>query len=100
MAARPLLQKERFGGFKESYGGFMDRTLTDEDLVEEVCLDCAVTFGDISERLISEIEKLSPFGRSNEKPLLLATQADILLSEVVGERHLRMARGPDGGRED
>jgi len=96
MAAGLTLKKERFGDFKESYADFMDRTLTDEDLVEEVCLDCAVTFGDISERLISEIEKLSPFGRSNEKPLLLATQADILLSEVVGERHLRMAIRQDG----
>src|SRR3990172_6292884 len=61
MAAGLTLKKERFVDFKESYADFMDRTLTDEDLVEEVCLDCAVTFGDISERLISEIEKLSPF---------------------------------------
>ncbi|MBI5598541.1 MAG: single-stranded-DNA-specific exonuclease RecJ [Deltaproteobacteria bacterium] len=99
-AAGLSIRKERVNGFMEAYIDFMNRAVLDASLAAEVAVDYVVSFEDITERLVSEIERLSPFGCSNEKPLLCATSTDILSTEVVGTRHLRMTLSQGGRTRD
>lgn len=89
-AAGFTIKKIRIDEFSVAYARFMDAAITDEDLIEELRLDCAVSFEELSGRLMTELDRLQPFGRSNERPLFCATSADILQSEVVGRGHLKM----------
>jgi single-stranded-DNA-specific exonuclease len=46
-----------------------NQQLTEEELTPVVRLDCAMPVSYISERLVSQLSLLEPFGKSNEKPL-------------------------------
>ncbi len=89
-AAGLTVRRGRIDDFKKAYTELLNRTLSDDDLVPEVELDGIVSLDEVDARLVSEIERLAPFGRSNERPLLCATGTDIVHTEVVAKRHLRM----------
>ena len=74
----------------------MNSNLSDEDLIPEVELDCMVSFDELNLRLLGELKRLEPFGQANEKPLFCATGADILNTEVVKEKHLRIKMRQNG----
>lgn len=97
---------ERFGGhkaaagltvsigslpaFKDDFIRYVNSALTDDDLMPEINLDAVVSLDEVNSRLISEIESLAPFGQSNREPLLCLPDAQIVGTEVVGNRHLRL----------
>ncbi len=97
-AAGLTVRKDNVGGFVDAFVGFFNSTLTDEDLVPEVELDSIVTLDEIDARVISEIERLSPFGSSNRQPLLGAKDTHVLTTEVVGRGHLRLMLSQNGCR--
>jgi single-stranded-DNA-specific exonuclease len=47
-------------------------TLTDEDLVMKIDVDAALSMNDINLDLAEALEKLEPFGKSNEEPVFMA----------------------------
>jgi single-stranded-DNA-specific exonuclease len=95
-AAGLTVRKENIEGFMDAFIDFFNRTLTDDDLVPEVELDALVSLDEIDSRVVAEIERLSPFGRSNRQPLLGATDAHVLRTEVVGRGHLRLVLRHNG----
>ena len=88
-AAGLTLERGKIDAFRTLFVDLLNRTLKEEDLVPEVTIDAVVSLDELNPRVVSEIEKLSPFGTGNEEPLLGALDAHIIYSEVVGERHLR-----------
>ena len=55
-----------------------------------------VSFDELNLRLLGELKRLEPFGQANEKPLFCAIGADILNTEVVKEKHLRIKMRQNG----
>ncbi len=89
-AAGLTLKRENLDAFRKEFIGLVNSTLTAEDLVPLVELDAQVTLDELKPRLVDEIERLSPFGHKNERPLLCIMGANILHTEVVKDRHLRV----------
>ncbi len=89
-AAGLTLKRENLEAFRREFIGLMNSALSAEDLVPTVELDARVTLDELKPRLVDEIEKLSPFGYMNERPLLCVMGANILHTELVKDRHLRV----------
>lgn len=97
-AAGLTVKRENIEGFVNAFVAYFTANLTDDDLVPEVELDAFVTLDEIDSMAISEIQRLSPFGRSNRQPLLGARDAHVLKTEVVGRGHLKLTVKQDGCR--
>lgn len=95
-AAGLTLARQRLAVFREEFVRYLDGMLTDEDLTPEIELDAVVSLGDITGRLVSEIESLAPFGCANREPLLCVEDADITDAQVVGTKHLRFKVSQNG----
>jgi single-stranded-DNA-specific exonuclease len=87
-AAGLTVRKEKIAEFSEAFTTYFNNTLTDDDLVPEVELDAVVSLEEIDARCVTEMERLSPFGRANRRPLLALKDANIVRTEVVGRGHL------------
>ena len=100
LAAGLTIKEEHIPAFREEFTSFMNQSLTEEDLVPELLLDAEVTLDEVTPTFVNEIEKLSPFGLSNRKPLLMTRGAVVVSSEVVGQRHLRLTISQNGHERD
>ena len=61
-------------------------TLRDCDLEETLMLDLQMKLGWVSDRLMTELEKLEPYGNGNEKPLF-AERVYVSQVRVMGDKH-------------
>jgi single-stranded-DNA-specific exonuclease len=60
-------------------------SLTDEMLIPKVSIDIHLPFGYITEDLITELKRLEPFGKGNEKPLFAEKNCRIKSALIVGK---------------
>lgn len=51
--------------------------LTEEDLKEKLYLDAVLSFGEISERLMEELDFPEPFGNGNSKPVFASSGVEV-----------------------
>lgn len=89
-AAGLTVSMENLHAFKDDFIKYANGKLTDEDMMPEISLDAVVSLDEVNARLIAEIGSLAPFGQSNREPLLCVPDAQIVGTEVVGNRHLRL----------
>ena len=54
-------------------------------------VDAELRFDQISPKLVSELERLEPFGESNPAPLFLARNVQVRSAAIVGRRHRKMS---------
>lgn len=95
-AAGLTVRRDNLNDFRAAFIAYMNSNLSDDDLIPEVELDCMVSFDELNLRLLGELKRLEPFGQANEKPLFCAMGADILNTEVVKEKHLRIKMRQNG----
>lgn len=62
-----------------------DTALTEEMLVPKVTIDISLPLGFITEQLITELKRLEPFGKGNEKPLFAEKNLKIKSALIVGK---------------
>lgn len=89
-AAGLTIARENIDRFREEFQGYISERLNEDDLTPEIVLDAVIKLDELDARLLSEIERLAPFGASNREPLLAVTDAEIHATEIVGNRHLRL----------
>lgn len=89
-AAGLTINRGNLESFRAKFFGYLNSSVAEEDLVPEILLDSVVSLGDVTDRLLAEIDSLAPFGAANREPLLCVSGADIVQTEVVGSRHLRV----------
>lgn len=67
--------------------------LTDEDVVPKVRIDAPVLLNQVTVDLVSRIEKLEPFGKSNPSPVLAAKSVLVTGIQTMGteKTHLKFA---------
>lgn len=87
-----------FPAFAERFDQHCRVALTHEQLQKVLTIDAEVLLGELSTRVIEEIEKLEPHGIGNPRPLLVVNRVKVLGEpKVVGARQnhlqLRVAQG-------
>lgn len=73
--------------------------LTEDDLTETVMFDCAMPISYISEKLVDDISRLEPFGKSNEKPKFAQANLRIKRATACGKegQYLRIIFEDENG---
>lgn len=89
-AAGLTIERKNIDRFKAEFLGYLNGSVTEEDLTPEILLDSVVSLEEIDKRLLDEIDSLAPFGVSNREPVLCLSGAGIVASEVVGKKHLKV----------
>ncbi len=82
-AAGMSLPKENLAEFQRRL--VENSRLTEDDLTEKVSIDVILPFGLVTERVISELKLLEPFGVGNEKPLFAERNLKLLHARILGK---------------
>jgi single-stranded-DNA-specific exonuclease len=72
MAAGLKIKLKNIERFKTNFDNAVATGIKPSDLTPKLSIDCELGFDDISDRLINEIESLTPFGNGNPEPLFIA----------------------------
>lgn len=105
----------KFGGHKMAAGLSMEKgsadllrqrlndkcTLTDDDLTEKLKIDIPLPIGYLNEDLVSELDRLEPYGLANPRPLFAQKDVGIKNMRLTGKNEdtLKLTlsgAGPDG----
>lgn len=62
-------------------------TLTEQDMAEKVSIDMELPFSCVTEKLVSELTLLEPFGKGNVKPVFAARNVSVLEGRILGKNH-------------
>jgi single-stranded-DNA-specific exonuclease len=68
----------------------------ESDFVSQTVIDAQCDLKDINHSLLTEIDRLAPFGTCNPEPVLCVRNVNIASPAVVGNNHLRMRINSDG----
>jgi single-stranded-DNA-specific exonuclease len=68
----------------------LSATTPQEALVPERRVDLELPLDDLDERLVSELDRLEPYGTSNPEPTFLARGVRVRSRAVVGGSHLKL----------
>ena len=98
MAAGLKIKLKNIDRFKINFDNSVSSGITPADFTPKLSIDCELDFDDISDRLIDEIESLTPFGNGNPEPLFIAKNVDIFSSKIVGKNHRSMLLKQSAGK--
>ena len=90
MAAGLTIRSDKLREFQDSFEKAVTQMTCPEDWIPKLIIDAEIEFADITENLIDEIEKLSPFGSGNPEPLFAAQNVKVVSSKMVGRNHRKM----------
>jgi len=98
-AAGLKIDEARLPAFREQFCEYAAAELSAANRVAELAIDAEVLFSSLTASAVADLERLAPFGHSNPRPLLCAS--DVTLSEppkVVGGggRHLSLRLSQHG----
>lgn len=85
LAAGLSLKKENIAPLRRMLNEFC--TLTEQDMAEKVSIDMEMPFSCVTEKLVSELELLEPFGKGNTKPVFAARNVFVLEGRILGKNH-------------
>jgi single-stranded-DNA-specific exonuclease len=96
-AAGLTMDAGRIRELRERVNGYADSRLQPDDLRPRLWIDGALSFGAVSDQLMSELSMLAPFGAGNPKPVFHAGRVEVVDGpRVLKDRHLKMAFKQDG----
>jgi single-stranded-DNA-specific exonuclease len=97
MAAGIKIKTSNIDLFKESFHHIVSAHIQKDPLFPELIIDCELSFDDINEHFIDEIDSLKPFGSENTEPVFLARNIAVSDLKIVGRNHRRMLLSQPGG---
>jgi len=85
--------KEKFDQVRQLIEAYAKRELDGVDLVPTIAVDIEINLEDVDENLWVEIQKFSPFGQGNHRPVFVVRKAKLISFSTVGNngRHLRLS---------
>ncbi len=95
-AAGISIKEDDIKEFAESFEKLMHEDIKVSDFITQTMIDAQCDLSDINHALMSDIEKLAPFGTSNPEPVLCVRNVNVTSPSVVGNNHLRMRINRDG----
>jgi single-stranded-DNA-specific exonuclease len=93
MAAGLKLKTERFADFREAFAAHAKIALAPECLTPELPLECLATLRQMTIALVTDLQRLGPFGHANRKPLLAVRDLEVCQPPRVvgnGGQHLQL----------
>ena len=99
-AAGLALSLEHLDAFREGLAGIADRHARETPFVRRRTIDAKLRVDEITPDLLSDLDRLRPFGVGNEEPLFLLPNVRVAAISRIGSggRHLRFAVEEDGRR--
>ena len=91
MAAGLQIQTENIDRLQDLFEQVVARRTRTVDFQERLIIDAELDLNQISPETIDALDVLKPYGTDNPEPVFSARDVAILSSQVVGQRHLRMA---------
>lgn len=82
LAAGFSLRKDRIADFID----FLKQEITQEPVMKEIQVDCSLPLSSATKKLVDEINRLAPFGQSNEVPKFIINHVRIKSYSVIGKR--------------
>ena len=98
MAAGLSIRTKKLEEFQDAFEDAVAQMAQPDDWIPKLTIDAEVNFSDISDRLINEIEALSPFGSGNPEPVFMAHDVKVASSKIVGKNHRKMVLAQGSGR--
>ncbi|OQY11045.1 MAG: hypothetical protein B6I30_07730 [Desulfobacteraceae bacterium 4572_187] len=98
MAAGLKINLKNIDRFKINFDNSVSSGIKPIDFTPKLSIDAELGFDDISDRLIDEIESLTPFGTGNPEPLFIARNVEVFSSKIVGKNHRSMLLKQSGGK--
>ena len=96
-AAGLQLESARIREFRQAINAHAETLLMPDDLRPRLWLDGPLTFRDLSDRLVAELNALAPFGPSNPRPKFHTGPVEVCDGpRILKERHLKMSVKQDG----
>ena len=97
MAAGFSLAEENLEAFRELLNA--NCSLTEEDLIEKVFFDKEVSFGDMTEQVVKQLDYLEPFGEGNRQPVFAIRDVAVVSMSLCGrENQIARLKLRDGMR--
>ena len=72
-----LIARSAQPAFEKRILEFLVETMPDQDPITELPIDCELHLSGLSQLLLSEIEKLAPFGEANPEPVFASTDLEL-----------------------
>jgi single-stranded-DNA-specific exonuclease len=96
-AAGLTIESARIRELRSRVNEYADSRVQPDDLRPRLWIDGALSFGAMSERLVSELAVLAPFGAGNPRPVFRAGRVEVVDGpRILKERHLKMAFKQEG----
>lgn len=96
-AAGLQIEAARIRDFRHGVNAHADDRLEPDDLRPRLYLDSPLAFGAITDRVVSELSTLAPFGPSNPRPKFFTGPVEVVDGpRRLKERHLKMTFRQDG----
>lgn len=92
-AAGLTLKKENIQAFRERFEDYVNRTISDEQLVPRVFIDTELSFSEISDDFFKVMNQFQPFGPDNMSPIFMSRNVfDSGAGRMVGSsgEHLKL----------
>lgn len=90
-AAGLTIRKERLEDFREKFEETVSNTILPEQLIPKIDVDLEIELSEITEKLIENIERMSPFGPDNMRPVFVSKNVRLYQSpNILKEKHLKM----------
>ncbi len=89
-AAGFTLKIENLKVLEKELNACAQEMLGDKELVPSIEVDAEFFLSEITHDTIQQINLLAPFGDGNPEPIFIARSLEVLESQVVGERHLKL----------
>lgn len=89
MAAGLTIEQNKINVFRKRFTAICTE-LCGVPASSSLAVDAIVSPSDITEKLVSEIEMLQPFGAGNPEPVLAIQSAQIVDRKIVGNGHLKI----------
>jgi single-stranded-DNA-specific exonuclease len=91
-AAGMTVEEQRFEAFRERFEEEIRRVASDQ-APPELSIDCQAALSEIDGRLVSQLERLQPFGNGNPPPVFCSYGVEVIPGSCreVGTGHLRCA---------
>ena len=89
-AAGFSIKEDKIKGFADAFDAVVHKTLEPEDFTPSIKIDATLNPGDIDDRLVSDLEKMLPFGPSNPEPVFLSEGVEVREAIILKDAHLKM----------
>lgn len=80
----------------EVLGEIVKEGLVVQELIPETFIDAQCSLSQVTHELVSQFDRLAPFGTRNPEPIICARSVQVSSPTVVGNRHLKMRVYGDG----